>query len=117
MQIEVKIVKGLPIEQIQKFEDKTVYNCAVFTREMTKGSNAYPYLTGKLQRTEVASSIVGNNKVYGLTAGVDYAVDVWGYTNVHWTNPSTQPQWYKSVFNKNGGIIVSSAVVHSIKEI
>lgn len=117
MNIEIEIKKGLPIKQIQSFEDKTVYNCAVFTREMTKGTNAYPYLTGKLRRTEEASAIVGSNKTYGLTAGVDYAVDVWGYTNVHWTNPSTQPQWYKSVFNKNGGVIVSGAVVHAVKEV
>ena len=117
MNIEIEIKKGLPVEQIQKFEDRTVYNCAVFTREMTKSANAYPYLTGKLRQTETASPIVGSNKEYGLTAGVDYAVDVWGYTNVHWTNPNTQPQWYKSVFNKNGGVIVSGAVVHAIKEV
>ena len=43
MNVEIEIIKGLPVEQIQKFEDKTVYNCAVYTREMTKGSNAYPY--------------------------------------------------------------------------
>lgn len=117
MQVEIEIIKGLPVKQIQSFEDKTVYNCAVFTREMTKGSNAYPYLTGKLSRSEIAAPIVGSNKSYGLTAGVDYAVDVWGYTNVHWTNPSTQPQWYKSIFDRHGGIIVSSAVVHANKEI
>ena len=117
MNIEIEIKKGLPVEQIQKFEDKTVYNCAVFTREMTKGSNAYPYLTGKLSRTEIAAPIIGFNKEYGLTAGVDYAIDVWGYTNVNWTNPNTKPQWYKSEFNMNGGVIVSSAVVHAYKEI
>ena len=117
MNVEIEMIKGLPVEQIKKFEDKTVYNCAVYTREMTKSQNAYPYLTGKLSRTEIATPIVGSNKVYGLTAGVDYAVSVWNYKDVHWTNPSTQPQWYKTIFDKNGGIIVSGAVIHAIKEV
>ena len=117
MNIEIEIKKGLPTKQIQKFEDITVYNCALFTREITKSSNAYPYLTGKLSRSEIAYPILGSNKEYGLVAGVDYAVSVWGYTNVHWTNPNTQPQWYKTIFNKNSGVIVSSAVVYAVKEV
>lgn len=115
MNIEIEIVKGIPTQDIQKFEKRTVYNCAVFTREMTKDSDAYPYLTGELSRREQALPIMGSGMEYGLGTGVDYAKTVYSYTNVHWTNPSTQPQWYHSVFNKNAGVIVSSAVVHAKK--
>ena len=31
MNIEIQIIKDLPTEQINQFEDKTVYNCALFT--------------------------------------------------------------------------------------
>ena len=117
MDIEIEIVKGIPVEQIQKFEDKTVYNCAVFTREITKNYNAYPYLSGTLRREEESSEIVGNDKEYGLTAGVDYAVSVWKMKDVHWTNPHTEPQWYYSTFNKNGSIITAQAVIVAQKEV
>ena len=117
MDIEVKIIKDLPKEQIEKFEDKMTYNCAVITREYTKGENAYPYLTGELQRQEIAAPIIGSNKEYGLSKGVDYAVSVWKMTNVNWTNKNTQPQWYYSVFNKKGDTILHEAANTALKEI
>ena len=117
MDIEIEIIKGIPVEQINNFENKAVYDCAVYTRDFTKQDNAYPYLTGALRKEETASPIIGSNKEYGLTGGVDYAVSVWKKTNANWTNPNTQPQWYKSVFNKHSGTIVSGAVVSALKEV
>lgn len=117
MDIEVKITKELPVKQIDQFEDKTIYNCAVLTREFTKGANAFPYLTGELSRQEIAAPIIGSNKEYGLATGVDYAKKVWGYTNPKWTNPDTQPQWYYSVYEKRSGVIINQAVVSALKEI
>jgi len=118
MDIELKWIKELPIEQINKFEDKVVYNTALYTREYTKSSQAYPYLTGELQRSEVSMPIQSTGiKEYGLGAGVDYAVDVWKKTHARWTNPNTLPQWYYSIFKKYGATIVSQAVYSSLKEI
>lgn len=117
MNVEVIILKDLPVKQIQNFEDKVIYNTAVLTREYTKNSNAYPYLSGKLRRTEVSAPIVGSNKEYGLTAGVDYAKRVWNYTDVNWTNPETKPKWYFTTFKNQANTIVSNAVVRAIKEI
>ena len=117
MNVEVEIIKGLPIEQIETFEDKTVYNCAAFTRELAKGTSAFPYRTGELMRNEIKEPIVGSNKEYGLLQGVDYAKYVWKMKNVNWTNPSTEPQWYYNVFNKDGAGIVTDAVIRAIKEL
>ena len=117
MNIEVQIIKGLPVEQINEFEDKTVYNCAAFTREMAKGLSAFPYRTGELMRSETKEPIVGSNKEYGLMQGVDYAKYVWKMTNVNWTNPQTEPQWYYNTFNKNGVGILTDAVIRAIREI
>lgn len=117
MDIEIEIIKGIPTEQINKFEDKVVYNCAVYTRELTKGASAFPYLSGRLQRSEVAAPIVGSNKEYGLSNGVDYAKYVWRMKNAKWTNPNTQPQWYKSVFDTKAGTVVSGAVIRAKGEI
>ena len=117
MEIEVEIIKELPEKQIDSFMDKTIYNMAVITREYTKGANAYPYLTGELSRQEVALPIEGSNKEYGLGTGVDYASKVWTYTNVKWTNPKTQPQWYFSVFGKNKQSITQESINRAIKEV
>lgn len=118
MEIDIQILKELPVEQIKKFEDMTIYNIAAITREFTKSSNAYPYLTGELQKSEVALPIQQVDKMnYGLGAGIDYAKKVWNYKNANWTNPSTQPQWYASVLRNNYEVIISNAVQTALKEV
>jgi len=117
MNVEIEIKKGLPKEQIEKFEDKVVYNVAVMTRETTKANNFYPYLTGELSRQEIKAPIQGSNKNYGLTSGVDYAKYVWKMSNANWTNKQTQPQWYYSAFSKQKEVITTAATIQAIKEI
>ena len=117
MNVEVKIIKEIPTEQINKFEDRVVYNTAVVTREYVKGKHGYPYLTGELQRSEIASPITGINKEYSLLSGVDYGKAVYNYTNVHWTNPSTIPQWYYNAFRQKGALLLTNAVIRAKKEI
>lgn len=117
MKIQLKWVKKLPVKELNKFEDRVVYDTAVYTREFTKGTSAYPYLSGKLQRSEIASPIVGSNKKYGLISAVDYAVHVWEMKGVNWTNPSTKPQWYYTQFKNNSYKIVKQAVYKALKEI
>lgn len=117
MNVEVKIIKGIPTEQINKFEDRVVYNTAVATREYVKGRHGYPYRTGELQKSEIASPIEGSNKTYSLSSGVDYAKTVYNYTNVHWTNPSTIPQWYYNAFRQKGALLLTNAVLKAKKEI
>lgn len=116
MNVEVKIIKGIPTEQIENFEDRVVYDVAVETREMTKGLRAYPYLSGELEREEIAEPVTGSNKEYSLGAGVDYAVRVYNLDNVNWTNPSTETHWYRTVFDKRKAIIVKEALVKALKE-
>lgn len=117
MNVEIEIIKGIPKEQIEQFEDRVVYNVAVTTREFTKSKNAFPYLTGTLRREEVAAPIIGSNKEYGLTTGVDYAIYVWKFKNPKWTNPDTKPQWYKSVYEEKKATILNEAIVKAKKEI
>lgn len=118
MEVEIEILKDIPVEQINRFEDRTIYNVAVFTREFTKSKSAYPYLSGELQRQEVSLPIEGSNKEYGLGRGVEYASRVYNYgQNTQWTNPNTEPQWYHTVFSKNYSTIVNQAVSIALKEV
>ena len=105
-------------KNIDRFTDKVVYNVAVLTREMTKGLRAYPRRTGRLEQTEVSEQITGSNKEYGLSAGVAYAKYVWlKGRNTNWTNSSTEPQWYYTVFDKHDKEIVHNAVNRALKEL
>lgn len=115
---EYKFIKDIPKAQIKSFEEKTVYNTAVLTREQTKSSSAFPYLTGKLQRTETSAPIVncGKNE-YGLTDGVSYAKYVWAKKNVLWSNLATQSEWYFSIFKGNYATIIHNAVNRAKGEI
>ena len=115
--IKFKWVKELPIKQINKFEDRVVYNVAVFTREYTKATDAYPYLTGKLARSEMAKPIRGYNNTYSLLNGTDYDVYVWNMKDVNWTNKRTKPQWYFRQFRQSSEKIVNNAVSSALKEI
>lgn len=115
--IEVEIIKDIPEADIKKYEDRVVYYCAFLTREYTKGMGAYPYLTGELERNEVASQITGKDAEYNLLCGVDYAKSVWKMDNVNWTNQSTEPQWYKNVYRKYQKTILNTATTRAIKEI
>lgn len=117
MKIQVEIIKGLPIEQIEEFEDKTIYNVAVETREFAKSSKAFPYLTGELERQEIAMQVMGNNKEYSLGAGIDYATYVYKLAKANWTNPSTQPQWYHSVFARNKEVIMAQSVANALRSL
>jgi hypothetical protein len=116
MNVEVKIIKDIPTKQIESFEDRVVYDVAVETREMTKGLRAYPYLSGELEREEIAEPVTGSNKEYSLGAGVGYASRVYNLDNVNWTNPSTEKHWYYTVFNKRGAEIVAQATAKALKE-
>ena len=117
MKIDIEIIKGLPVEQINEFADRTIYNVAVETREMAKGLRAFPYLSGELERTEIAEPITGSDKEYGLSAGVDYAKRVYNYNEANWTNPNTQDHWYASIYDKYYASIVNNAKEKALKEI
>jgi hypothetical protein len=116
--ISVKITKDIPEEQITEFEDKTVYYVAVLTREYTKGARAYPHLSGELEAQEIRSPIKkAGLGVYSLLDGTDYAKYVYKMTNVNWTNPRTQPQWYSTIFRRKEKTIVDKAQERALGEL
>ena len=97
MNVEVEIIKDIPKQDIQRFEDTTIYNIARETLNMTAGF--FPRLTGDLERGSYAMGVVGSNKSYGIGSTVDYAKYVWEYPqNTNWTNSATLAQWYYTKF-------------------
>lgn len=118
MNIEFEIIKDIPVQQISKFENQTIKNVATLTRDMTKSKEAFPYLTGELEEAESSSNPIDlGNLEYGLSAGVEYAFDVWKYKDVHWTNDNTEEQWYHSIYKKHTGTIVQTAIITALRSI
>ena len=117
MEVNVEIIKGIPEDKIDLFKDRVIYYTAVATREYVKSRSAYPYLSGELSRQEIASPITGKDAEYNLLAGTDYAKHVWKMNNANWTNKSTKPQWYKSVYRQKEKTIIDNAQKRAIKEI
>ena len=117
VRIIYKWIKKLPITKINRYEDRVVYNVAVFTREYTKRTKAYPYLTGNLARAEMAQPIRGYNKTYSLLSGTGYDKYVWRMKDVNWTNKSTKPQWYYKQIHTAKKKILTNAVNAAKKEI
>ena len=115
--IDVSIIKDIPTKDITKFEDRVVYNAAMYTREYTKNLNAYPELTGELKKQEIKAPITGSNGSYELLDGTTYAKCVYKMKGVKWTNKSTIPQWYDNVYKKKQDLIMEKAKQAALKEL
>lgn len=112
-QVEVVVVKDLPVKDINDYMDKVVFGIARATLDFTNTGHHFPYRTGELNRASMSEGVVkdsyGN---YHLGArGVEYAPKVWNWgSGTNWTNPSTYPQWYLTEFQHDKNVIVDSAI-------
>lgn len=116
--ITFKVVKPLPVKQLQKWEDKVVYGMARATLDFTN-KNAFPEKTGTLRRASMAAGVKTVGRMtYGLGyseeydgESVDYGKIVYKYgPGTHWTNKSTVPHWYDGVFKKHKSNIMQDAL-------
>lgn len=113
IKVNVEIPRNLPIRELDRYIDYTVYNMARITLDFTNSRQRFPYLTGELNRASMAEGVVAKGgKSYHLGAsGVDYAPDVWEYPQkTNWTNPNTYAQWYMTEFKNEKEFIVKTAV-------
>lgn len=118
--ISFKVVKPLPTKQISDWQDKVVDNIARTVLDFTNTMHHFPYLTGDLNRASMGEGVVKEAKgTYHLGAkGVEYAPKVWNYgSKTKWTNPSTLPQWYNTVYQKYKDTINDLALKNSEGEL
>ena len=118
--VEVKIIKDLPIEELQKYVDLTIYGVARGTMDYTASDNRFPKRTGNLQMSSMAHDPrKENNGVYCLDvpAEAEYAKYVWNMENVNWTNPETYAKWFITVYQEKKDIITHNAVENAIRSV
>lgn len=111
--IEFKVVKPMPVKEINNYMDKIVFGIARATLDFTNTAHHFPYLTGELNRASMSEGVVKESfGTYYLGArGVDYAPKVWNYPqSTNWTNPNTYAKWYETEFEKDKLLIVNSAI-------
>ena len=119
-QISFKVIKPMPVKEISNWEDKVVYGIARATLDFTNTTRAFPYLTGNLQRASMSEGVRSKEKgTYYIGAyNVPYGRTVWNYgSKTNWTNKSTLPQWYKSVYQKYMNEINSIALKNAESEL
>jgi hypothetical protein len=116
--VSVTIPKGLPTQQLEKFQDRVVYSMARNTLDYTNSKKHFPYLTGELNRAAMAEGVRSSRtKEYYIGAkGVNYAPTVWEYPqNTNWTNPETYAQWYITEFKYDKDKIVKNAISNALR--
>lgn len=107
--ISFKVVKPMPVKEINNWEDKVVFGIARETLDFTNTKQHFPHLSGTLQLASMSAGVktlgkgiygLGYDKEYG-GENVSYGKDVWKKgPGTNWTNKRTLPQWYKSVYEK-----------------
>lgn len=118
--VEVEIIKELPVKKINEYVDLVVYGIARGTMDYTLSDNRYPYKSGNLQRSSMAHDPrKESNGVYCLDvpSEAEYAVYVWNMENVGWTNPSTYPQWFYKVYMEKKDLITQNAIDNAIRSV
>ena len=114
IKVNVEIPRNLPIRELDRYIDYTVYNMARITLDYTLDKHRFPYRKGTLQESSWAEGVVAEGgKSYHLGAsGVDYAPIVWEYPQkgTNWTNDDTYAQWYMTEFKNEKELIVKRAV-------
>lgn len=90
--------------------DKGMYMIARETLDRNNSSEITPWNTGKMARSAMSGGVKGSNGNYYIGNYTDYASSVWKMTNVNWTNPKSENQWFMRTLQRNQVSIVDNAL-------
>lgn len=105
-----KVKNGLGI-----IPDKTLYQMAKMTLDMSIPT--IPKDSGTMRRTSMAGGVRGGNGDIYIGSYTDYATYVWRMTNVNWTTPGTNGQWYARTLKQHQATIVNNAINRAWNEV
>ena len=121
MKISVEIPRDIPIKELDRFTDLTVYNIARMTLDMTNSKEHFPYLHGDLNESSMAQGVTKYAKdsyYLGTDGSVNYAQYVWNMPKgTHWTNSNTYAQWFITEFRNDKEVIVSQSVQNALRSV
>lgn len=107
------------LKGLKKIPNDTLYAIARQTLD-----RSYPLIpmsnikghAGTLRRSSMSGGVRGSNGDYYIGSYTDYASSVWKMTNVHWTTPGTNNQWFTRTLKQYGTTIIDSAINKSWKD-
>ena len=118
--VEIKVVKGMPFKELDKYVDLVVYGVARGTMDYTLSDNRFPRRSGNLQMSSMAHDPrKEKNGTYCLDVPTEaeYAKYVWKMENVAWTNPNTYPQWFDKVYLEKKELITQNAINNALRSV
>ena len=99
---------------LEKIPDSILYSVAKQTLDLS-----YPIIpkdTKTMARQTVSNGVRGGNGDFYLKSSPGYASRVWKMTNVNWTTPGTNNQWFARALKRYGSTILDNAINQSWKE-
>lgn len=111
VKVEVELIKDLPVKELNRYIDYTVYNIARITLDWT--APHIPRLSGDMERAIASYGVRGFNKEYTLGDNItNYSQIVWNYpqNSTNWTNPRSYSKWFITEFKNRKNLIVNNAV-------
>lgn len=111
LEITAKLEWNKPVLRgLELVGDKGMYMIARETLDRNNSSEITPWSTGKMSRSAMSGGVKGSNGHYYIGNYTDYASSVWKMTNVNWTNPKSENQWFMRTLQKNQVSIVDNAL-------
>lgn len=93
------------IDKLTQANDKLVYAIARRTLDQVGNLKATAYLTGETERSMYSHGVGQDDQGYYIGDFTRYASRVYKMKNANWTNKSTRPQWFHSVWKEYGELI------------
>ena len=99
---------------LRRIPDSILFSVARQTLDMS-----YPIIpkdTHTMARQTVSIGVRGGNGDFYIRSSPEYASHVWKMTNVHWTTPGTNNQWFARALNQYRTTIINNAISRGWKE-
>ena len=94
-------------KELYENSDKIVYDVARTMLDYTGSLKATAYKTGRMERTMYERGVQPITNGYQIGNFTPYAERVYSLSHANWTNPLTQPHWFKSVWTQYGNQITN----------
>ena len=69
-----------------------------------------PKDSGTMRTSSMSAGVRGTPSDYYIGSYTSYASSVWKMTNVNWTTPGTNNQWFLRTLQKNKDVILQNAI-------
>ena len=121
VKVDVEIPRNIPIKELNRYVDNTVFNAARITLDFAVDKERIPYRKGNLQKATEAYGVEKmGDKTYqlGVDSTVSYAKYVWDYPQkTNWTNPNTYAKWFITEYKNERELIMHRAIENAKKGI